>query len=98
MQFLITNIEEINSYTLARSVSMLDTVKVNWIVLAVKQIKVDTLHKCFLKAGFGEDDCSDTMNEGSENVWAIINLCQCIKLLPCDTNKLIIIYHCLATH
>jgi hypothetical protein len=52
MQSLILNVEEADSsYTLARSVSVLDAV--NWIRLAVKKIKAETVKKCSAKAGFG---------------------------------------------
>lgn len=46
MQSLITNIKEADSsYALARSVSVLDAV--NWIGLAVKRIKAETVKKVF---------------------------------------------------
>jgi hypothetical protein len=49
MQSLILNVEADSSYALARSVSVLDAV--NWIWLAVKKIKAETVKKCFAKAG-----------------------------------------------
>lgn len=52
----------------------------DWIVLAVKQVKVDTACKCFLKIGFGKDDCSIGFTEASESVMAICNICQDIEL------------------
>jgi hypothetical protein len=74
MQSLILNVEEANSsYALARSVSVLDAV--NWIELAVKKIKAETVKKCFAKAGFEESDMADNMEEASENIAAISNLC-----------------------
>jgi hypothetical protein len=60
MQSLISNVEDADSsYALAltRSVSVLDAV--NWIRLAVNQIKAETVKKCFAKAGFGENDGAD---------------------------------------
>jgi hypothetical protein len=66
VQSLILNIEEADSsYTLARSVSVLDAA--NWIGLAVKKIKAETVKKCFTKAGFGESDVADNLEEASEN-------------------------------
>jgi hypothetical protein len=47
MQSLISNVEKTDSsYALARSVSILDTV--NWIGLAVKKIKAETVKKSVL--------------------------------------------------
>jgi hypothetical protein len=67
------NVEEADSsYVLARSVSVLDAV--NWIRLAVKKIKAETVKKCFAKAGFGESDVADNLEEASENIAAISNL------------------------
>jgi hypothetical protein len=70
MQSLILNAEEAdNSYALARSVSVLDAV--NWMGLAVKKIKAETVKKkkCFSKAGFGESDVADNL-EVSEDIAA----------------------------
>jgi hypothetical protein len=75
MHSLILNVEEANSsYALAGSVSVLDVV--NWIQLAVKKIKTQTLKKCFVKAAFGESDVADNLDEASENIAAVSNLCQ----------------------
>jgi hypothetical protein len=53
MQSLGSNVEEADSsYALARSVSVLDAV--NWIGLAVKKIKAETVKKCSTKVGFGK--------------------------------------------
>jgi hypothetical protein len=53
MQSSISNIEEDNSsYALVRSVLVLDAV--NWIRLALKKIKAETVKKCFAKAGLGK--------------------------------------------
>jgi hypothetical protein len=60
-----------SSYALARSVSVLDAV--NWTGLAVKKIKAETVRKCFAKAGFGESDVADNLEE-SENIAEISNL------------------------
>jgi hypothetical protein len=74
MQSLISNVEEADSsYALARSVLVLDAV--NWIGLAVKKIKAETVKKCFAKAGFGESDVADNLEEVSENIAAIADLC-----------------------
>jgi hypothetical protein len=59
MQSLILNVEADSSYALARSVSVLDAV--NWIWLAVKKIKAETVKKCFAKAGFGRSDVTDNL-------------------------------------
>jgi hypothetical protein len=60
MLFLILNVEEADSsYTLARSVSVLNAM--NWIGLAVKEIKAETVKQCFAKAGFGESDVVDNL-------------------------------------
>jgi hypothetical protein len=48
---------------------------VNWIGLAVKTIKAETVRKCFAEAGFGESDVADNLEEASENIAAISNLC-----------------------
>jgi hypothetical protein len=46
MQYLILNVERTYiSYALSRSLSVLDAV--NWIGLAVKKIKSETVKKCF---------------------------------------------------
>jgi hypothetical protein len=75
MHSLISNTEEADSsYTLARSISVLDAV--NWTGLAVKKIKAETVKRCFAKAGFGESDVADNLEEGSENIAAISNLCR----------------------
>jgi uncharacterized protein YabN with tetrapyrrole methylase and pyrophosphatase domain len=74
MQSLILNVEDADRcYALARSVSVLDAV--NWIRLAVKKIKAETVKKCSAKAGFGESDVADKLEEVSENNAAISNLC-----------------------
>jgi hypothetical protein len=53
MQSFISDVEEADSsYTLARSVSVLDAV--NWIGLAVKKIKAETVKKSLLKLGLGK--------------------------------------------
>jgi hypothetical protein len=53
MQSLILNADKADSsYALAKFISVLDVV--NWIGLAVKKIKAETLKKYFAKAGFGE--------------------------------------------
>jgi hypothetical protein len=74
MQSLISTVEEADSsYALAKSVSVLDAV--NWIGLAVKKIKAETVRKCFAKVGFGESDVAHNLEEASENTAAICNLC-----------------------
>lgn len=40
-----------------------------------------------MKAGFGEDGCSDAVNASIENVFAIAKLCR-DKKLSCDTDNL----------
>jgi hypothetical protein len=54
------------SYALTRSVSVLGAV--NWIGLAVKKIKAETVKTCFAKAGFGESDVEDNSEEVSETL------------------------------
>lgn len=53
---------------------------INWISLAVKQIKGDTARKYFLKACFEEDEYSDAVHEASEIKKGISKLCQNIEL------------------
>jgi hypothetical protein len=96
MQSLTLNVEEANSsYALARSVLVL--VAVNWIRLAVKKIKAETARKCFAKAGFGESDVADNLEEASENIASIFNLCRG-KKLSCDTKDFVWNDDHLATH
>jgi hypothetical protein len=96
MQSLISNVEEADSScTLARSVLVLDAV--NWIGLTVKKIKAETVRKCFAKAGFGESDVADNLEEASKNIAAISNLCQG-KELSCDTKDFVQSYDHLAIH
>jgi hypothetical protein len=86
-QSLISNVKEADSsYALVRSVSVLDAV--NWIGLAVKKIKAETVKKCFVKAGFGESDVADNLEEASENIAALSILCLG-KELSCDTNNFV---------
>jgi hypothetical protein len=61
---------------------------VNWIRLAVKKIKAETVKKCFAKAGFGESDVADNLKEASENIAAISNLCR-EEELSCDTKNFV---------
>jgi hypothetical protein len=70
---------------------------VNWIRLAVRKIKAQTVKKCFAKAGFGERDVADNLEEESENTAAISNLCQG-KELSCDTKDFVWSDDPLATH
>jgi hypothetical protein len=96
MQSLILNVEKADtSYILASSVSILDAV--NWIGLAVKKIKAETVEKCFAKAGFGESDVADNLEEASENIAAISNLCLG-KELSCDAKDCVQNDDPLATH
>jgi hypothetical protein len=37
----------------------------------VKKIKAETVKKCFAKAGFGESDVTDNLEEANENIAAI---------------------------
>jgi hypothetical protein len=53
--------------------SVLDAM--NWIGLAVKKIKAESVKKCFAMAGFGESDVADNLEEASENIAAISNIC-----------------------
>jgi hypothetical protein len=61
---------------------------VNWIGLAVKKIKVETVKKRFAKAGAGESDVADNLEEASENIAAISSLCGG-KGLSCDTKDFV---------
>jgi hypothetical protein len=63
-----------SSYALAKSASVLDAV--NWVGLAVKKIKAETVKKCFAKARFGENYVADNLEEASKNIAAISNLCR----------------------
>jgi hypothetical protein len=96
MESLILNVEEADSsYALARSVSVVDAV--NWIGLAVKKIKAEAVKRCFAKAGFGESGVEDNLEEASENIAAISNLCRG-KELSCDTKGFVQSDGYLATH
>jgi hypothetical protein len=70
---LILNAEEVDS-SYARSVLVLDAV--NWIELAVKNIKAETVKHCFAEAGFGENDVAENLKEASANIAAISNHCR----------------------
>jgi hypothetical protein len=73
MRSLISNVEEADSsYALERSLSVLDAV--NWVGLAVKKIKAETLRKCF--TGFKESDVADNLEDVNENIAALSNLLQ----------------------
>jgi hypothetical protein len=61
---------------------------VNWIGLAVKKIRAETVKKCFAKAGFRESDVADNLEEASENIGAISDLCRG-KELYCDTKDIV---------
>lgn len=50
-----------------------------------------------MKADVESDDCSDAVNEASENVIAIPHTCQDIQL-PCIMNNVIRFHDCLSTH
>jgi hypothetical protein len=52
----------------------------------VKKIKAETVKMCFAKAGIGESDVADNLEEASENIAAISNLCRG-KELSCDTKN-----------
>jgi hypothetical protein len=74
MQSSILNAEEADSsYTLVRSVSVLDAV--NWIGLAVVRIQEETVKTCSAKTWFGESDVADNLEEVSKNTAAKSNLC-----------------------
>jgi hypothetical protein len=75
-----------SSYELARYVSILDAM--NWIGLTVKKIKAETVRKCFAKAEFGESDVADNLEEASENIAALSNICRG-KELSCDTKDFV---------
>jgi hypothetical protein len=70
---------------------------VNWIGLAVKKITAETVKKCSAKAGFGESDVADNLEEASENIAAISNLCRG-KELSCGTKNFVRSYDHLSTH
>jgi hypothetical protein len=38
-------------------------------------MKAKTVKKCFAKAGFGESDLADNLEEESENIAAMYNVC-----------------------
>jgi hypothetical protein len=96
IQYLILNVNEADiSYALTRSVLVLDAV--NWIRLTVKKIKAETVKKCFAKVGFGENDVADNLEEASENIAAISNLCRG-KEPSCDTKDFVQSDDHLATH
>jgi hypothetical protein len=76
-----------SSYALARPVLVL--VAVNWIGLAVKKIKAETVNKCYAKTRYGGSE--------SENITAIYNLCQGNEL-SCDRKNFVRSDDPLATH
>jgi hypothetical protein len=61
------------------------------------EIKAEIVKKCFAKAGFGESDVADNLEEVSVNIAAISNLCQG-KELSCDTKEFVRSDDHLATH
>jgi hypothetical protein len=63
----------------------------------VKKIKAETVKNVFAKAGFGESDVADNLEEASENIAAISNLCKG-KELSCDTKDFVRSDDHLATH
>jgi hypothetical protein len=67
------------------------------IEVAVKKIKAETVKKCFAEAGFGESDVPNNLEEASENIAAISNLCRG-KELSCDTKDFVRSDDHLATH
>jgi hypothetical protein len=70
---------------------------VNLIALAVKKIKEERVKKCFAKAGFGESDVVGNLEEASENIAAISNLCGG-KEFSCDKKNFVQNDDHLATH
>jgi hypothetical protein len=54
----------------------------------VKQIKAETVKKVFAKAAFRESAVADNLEEESENIAAISNLCR-RKELYCDTKDFV---------
>jgi hypothetical protein len=70
---------------------------VNLIRLAVKKIEAETVKKYFAKAGFGESDVADNLEEASENIAAISNLCRG-KELSCNTKNFVRSDDHVATH
>lgn len=69
---------------------------VNWIDLAVKQNKAETVSKRFLKVNFGEDCVLDAVKEARKNLISISNICDDIHL-PCNTDSFIRFDFCFAT-
>jgi hypothetical protein len=65
--------------------------------LAVQKIEAETVKKCFAKAGFGESDVANKLEEASESTAAISNLCP-EKELSCDTKDFVPSDDHLATH
>jgi hypothetical protein len=63
----------------------------------VNKIKAETVKKCFPKAGFGESDVADNLEEAIENIGAISNLCQG-RDLSHDTKNFVRINDHLVTH
>jgi hypothetical protein len=59
-------LEANSSNALAKSVSVLDTV--NWIGLAVKKTKAETVKRCSVKAGIEESDVGNNLEEASETL------------------------------
>jgi uncharacterized protein YabN with tetrapyrrole methylase and pyrophosphatase domain len=63
----------------------------------VKIIKAETVKKCLARVGFGESDVTDNLEEVSENIAAISDLCRG-KELSCDKNDFGCSDDNLATH
>lgn len=97
MQSLILNVQQAEStFALARSISVLDAV--NWIGLAVKEIKPETVSKCFNKAGFRDDEeDAPVFIEAEENVAAIAELNK-MRSISCSPDDYIRSDDLLSTH
>ncbi len=69
---------------LAKEISVLDAIQ--WTATAIKRIQRSTIEKCFLKAGFPTDNSisNSTVEEASDNLQVIKELCQEIPDFECD--------------
>ena len=69
---------------LAKEISVLDAIQ--WTSMAMSRTQRSTIEKCFLKAGFPSDNSlsNSTVEEASDNVQVIHELCQKIPDFECD--------------
>lgn len=82
---LLAKIEHHESISeIAKGITVLDAIY--WISTAVRQIRSDTVQKCFIKAGFPNGNCIPTSTSSSDTMdEAIQQLCN-LHELPCNVD------------